>query len=124
MAGSKASGNVRIYHNPNCTTSRNVLGMIRDKDIEPEVIEYLKTPPTRQELKDMLAKMGLSVREVLRKSGTPFEELGLDAPSLSDEQIFDAIEQHPILIQRPIVVTEMGVRLCRPKEKVLEVLPA
>lgn len=98
--------------------------MIREKGIEPEVIEYLKTPPSRQELKDMLKKMGMSVREVLRRSGTPFEELGLDDPSLTDEQIFDAIEEHPILIQRPIVVSAMGARLCRPKEKVYEVLPA
>lgn len=124
MAGSGASGNVRIYHNPKCSTSRNVMEMIREKGIEPEVIEYLKTPPSRQELKDMLKKMGMSVREVLRRSGTPFEELGLDDPSLTDEQIFDAIEKHPILIQRPIVVSAMGARLCRPKEKVYEVLPA
>ena len=111
-----------IYHNPNCGTSRKVLGMLRDSGKEPKVIEYLKTPPTRAELKNLLAKMGITPRQLLRKRGTPFDELGLDDPAKSDEQLIDAILAHPILMERPVVVTSKGVRLCRPAEKVLELL--
>jgi arsenate reductase len=115
---------VMIYHNPNCSTSRNVLKALRDHGHEPKVIEYLKTPPSRAELEAMLASMGMGVRDILRRSGTPFEELGLDNAALTDEELFEAIEKHPILIQRPIVVTDKGTRLCRPMEKVNEVLDA
>lgn len=111
-----------IYHNPKCSTSRNVLAMLQEKGIEPEVIEYLKTPPSRTKLKELLKKMGASPRDILRRSGTPYDELGLDDPKLTDEQILDAIEQHPILIQRPIVVGPKGVVMCRPKERVYEVI--
>jgi arsenate reductase len=113
---------VTIYHNPNCSTSRNVLKALRDGGLDPQVIEYLKTPPSRAKLKELLASMGMSVRDILRRSGTPFEELGLDNNALSDEDLLDAIEKHPILIQRPIVVTDKGARLCRPMERVNEVL--
>jgi arsenate reductase len=113
-----------IYHNPNCTTSRNVLATMRERGVEPTIIEYLKTPPSRTVLKDLLAKMGMKPRDILRRSGTPYDELGLDDLKLTDEQILDAIDKHPILIQRPIVVTDKGVRLCRPKEKLDEVLAA
>lgn len=112
-----------MYHNPACGTSRNVLAMIRNSGVEPVVIEYLKHPPSRTELKVLLASMNLSVRQVLREKGTPFHELGLSDPSLTDEQLLDAIERHPILIQRPIVQTPLGVRLCRPSEAVLDILP-
>lgn len=114
---------VTMYHNPACGTSRNVLAMIRNSGVEPVVIEYLKHPPSRTELKVLLASMNLSVRQVLREKGTPFHELGLSDPSLTDEQLLDAIERHPILIQRPIVQTPLGVRLCRPSEAVLDILP-
>jgi len=113
---------VTIYHNPNCSTSRNVLKALRDGGHEPQVIEHLKTPPSRAKLRELLASMGMNVRDILRRSGTPFEELGLDDASLNDEQLLDAIDKHPILIQRPIVVTEKGARLCRPAERVNEVL--
>ena len=115
---------VTIYHNPNCSTSRNVLKALQDHGHEPKVIEYLKTPPSRAELKAMLASMGMGVRDILRRSGTPFEELGLDNQALSDDDLFAAIEKHPILIQRPIVVTQKGTRLCRPAEKVNEIMDA
>ena len=114
--------NVTIYHNPNCGTSRNVLAMIRVRGIEPVVIEYLKTPPSRAELKRLLARAGLTVREILRKMGTPYDELNLGYAKLSDDALFEAIERHPILINRPIVETEKGVRLCRPKELVEDLL--
>jgi arsenate reductase len=113
---------VTIYHNPNCGTSRNTLALIRNAGIEPTIIEYLKTPPSRQELKDLIRRAGLTVREALRKKGTPYAELGLDAPSLTDEHLLDAMEAHPILINRPFVVTEKGVRLARPSEVVLDIL--
>ena len=113
---------VTIYHNPNCSTSRNVLKALSEGGYEPQVIEYLKTPPTRAKLKELLASMGMSVRYILGRNGTPFEELGLDDASLSDDALFDAIDKHPILIQRPIVVTEKGTRLCRPADRVNEVL--
>lgn len=113
---------VTIYHNPACGTSRNTLAMIRATGIEPTVIEYLKTPPSRDELRDLVKRMGMPLRDVLRRKGTPFDELGLDDPGLSDDALLDAIEAHPILINRPIVVTDKGVRLCRPSETVLELL--
>ena len=114
---------ITIYHNPACGTSRNVLGLIRNSGEEPVVIEYLKTPPTRAELLSLLARMGLTPRRILRQKGTPYAELGLNDPSLSDDALLDAIEAHPILIERPIVVTPLGVKLCRPSEAVLEILP-
>lgn len=114
---------VTIYHNPGCGTSRNVLGMIRDSGAQPEVIEYLKTPPPRDTLKRLIAATGLPVRGVLRRRGTPYDELGLDDPKWTDDQLLDFMVQHPILIERPIVVTPLGTRLCRPAEAVLEILP-
>ncbi|QGZ61089.1 arsenate reductase (glutaredoxin) [Paraburkholderia acidisoli] len=114
---------VTIYHNPDCGTSRNTLAMIRNAGIEPIVIEYLKTPPTRDRLVELIRQSGLGVREVLRQKGTPYAELRLDNPALSDDQLLDAMMAHPILINRPFVVTSMGVRLCRPSELVLDVLP-
>ncbi|CAE6744144.1 arsenate reductase (glutaredoxin) [Paraburkholderia haematera] len=115
---------VTIYHNPDCGTSRNTLAMIRNAGIEPEVIEYLKNPPDRATLKDLIARAGLTVRAALREKGTPYAELGLADASLSDAQLLDAMLAHPILINRPIVVTPLGVRLCRPSEVVLDILPA
>jgi len=115
---------VTIYHNPACGTSRNVLGLIRNAGIEPVVIEYLKTPPSRAELADLIRRMGVPVRAVLREKGTPYQELGLDDPALTDDQLLDAMMAHPILINRPIVVTERGVMLARPSEAVLDILPA
>lgn len=114
---------VTIYHNPNCGTSRRVLAMIRDAGEEPEIVEYLKTPPSRQELVHLIARMGVAPREILRRKGTPYEELGLDDPDLGDDALIDAMARHPILIERPIVVTPRGVRLCRPAERVFEILP-
>jgi arsenate reductase len=114
---------VIIYHNPQCGTSRNTLGLIRNAGIEPHIIEYVKTPPTRLLLRQLIERMGVSVRDVIREKGTPYRELGLDDPSLNDDQLLDAMMAHPILINRPIVVTPMGVRLCRPSESVLDVLP-
>ena len=113
---------VVIYHNPECGTSRNTLAMIRNAGIEPHVIEYLKTPPARALLVQLLVRAGLSVRAVLRDSGTPFAELNLGDPALTDAQLLDAIAAHPILLNRPLVVTPKGVRLCRPEEKVREIL--
>ncbi len=115
---------VTIYHNPQCGTSRNVLGLIRNAGIEPEVVEYLKTPPSRALLQQLIAQMGGNVRAVLREKGTPYAELQLDRPELDDEHLLDMMMAHPILINRPIVVTSKGVMLCRPSEKVLEILPA
>lgn len=114
---------VTIYHNPKCGTSRNVLALIRNSGVEPTVVEYLKNPPSRDELQALLARMGASVREVLRQKGTPYDELDLGHPKWSDEQLLDFIGQHPILLNRPIVVTPLGVRLCRPSETVLDILP-
>jgi arsenate reductase len=111
-----------IYHNPDCGTSRNTLALLRDRGVEPQVVEYLKTPPSRHELQELLRRAGLDVRDILRRKGTPYDELGLGDPALTDEQLLDAIEQHPILIERPIVVTGKGVALCRPAEKVLGIL--
>ena len=114
---------VIIYHNPDCGTSRNTLAMIRNAGIEPHVIEYLKTPPTRLLLRQLIDRMGVPVRDVIREKGTPYQELGLDNPDLTDDQLLDAMMAHPILINRPIVVTPKGVRLCRPSEAVLDLLP-
>lgn len=114
---------ITIYHNPACGTSRNTLAMIRNAGIEPNVIEYLQNPPSRDELKDMLAKAGLTVREAIREKGTPYAEMGLDNPALSDDELLDAMLAQPILINRPFVVTPIGVRLCRPSEAVLDILP-
>ncbi len=115
---------VTIYHNPACGTSRNTLDLIRHAGIEPTVIEYLKTPPSKQDLAKMIADAGLSVREAIREKGTPYEELGLADAALSDDQLLDAMIATPILINRPLVVTDMGTRLCRPSEVVLDILPA
>jgi arsenate reductase len=112
-----------VYHNPKCGTSRNTLALIRERGIEPQVIEYLKTPPTRTELLALLQAMDLGVRDILREKESVYVELGLANPALSDAQLLDAIEQHPILMQRPIVRTPLGVRLCRPAERALEILP-
>ena len=114
---------VKIYHNPSCGTSRNTLAMIRQSGEEPVVVEYLKTPPSREELVELVAAMGLPVRDLLRQKGTPYGELGLDNPDLTDDQLLDRMIEHPVLINRPIVVTEKGVRLCRPSELVLDILP-
>jgi arsenate reductase len=114
---------ITIFHNPACGTSRNTLALIRNSGVEPEVIEYLITPPSRERLADLIRRMGVPVRDVLRQKGTPYAELGLDDPSLTDEQLLDAMIAHPILINRPIVVTPLGVRLCRPSEAVLDILP-
>ncbi len=114
---------VIIYHNPDCGTSRNTLAMIRNAGVEPHVIEYLKTPPSRIMLKQLIARMGITVRALLREKGTPYAELGLGDPSLTDDQLLDAMLAHPILINRPIVVSPKGVRLCRPSEEVLDLLP-
>jgi arsenate reductase (glutaredoxin) len=114
---------VVIYHNPACGTSRNTLALIRNAGVEPHVIEYLKTPPTRVQLERLIARMGVPLRSILREKGTPFEELGLGAASVSDDQIYAAIDKHPILINRPVVVTAWGVKLCRPSEAVLDILP-
>ncbi|HET7728704.1 MAG TPA: arsenate reductase (glutaredoxin) [Usitatibacter sp.] len=115
---------ITIYHNPACGTSRNVLALIRNSGEEPEVVEYLKDPPSRERLRELLARMGIGVRELLRRKGTPYDELGLDDPSLTDEQLIDAIVAHPILMNRPVVVTPLGARLCRPSEAVLDILPS
>jgi arsenate reductase len=114
---------ITIYHNPACGTSRNTLALIRNSGVEPTVVEYLKTPPSRDQMADLVGRMGVPVREVLRRKGTPYAELGLDDPSLTDDQLLDAMMAHPILINRPIVVTPLGVRLCRPSETVIDILP-
>lgn len=114
---------VVIYHNPDCGTSRNTLAMIRNASIEPHVIEYLKTPPARALLVQLLSRAGLSVRDVLRETGTPYAELNLGDLALTDAQLLDAVEAHPILLNRPLVITPRGVALCRPSEAVLDLLP-
>lgn len=114
---------VVIYHNPACGTSRNTLALIRHVGIEPHVIEYLKTPPSRAMIQSLVERMGAPLRSLLREKGTPFAELGLDEPSLTDEYLLDAIEAHPVLLNRPIVVSPRGVKLCRPSETVLHLLP-
>lgn len=115
---------VTIYHNPDCATSRNTLGLIRNAGIEPVIIEYLKDPPDGAALSELIVKAGLTVHAVVRKKGTPFVELGLDAPSITNQALIEAMVAHPILINRPFVVTPLGVRLCRPSELVLDILPA
>ncbi|HYC56750.1 MAG TPA: arsenate reductase (glutaredoxin) [Candidatus Binatia bacterium] len=117
-------GQVILYHNPACGTSRNVLGIIRNAGIEPTVIEYLKTPPSREELVALIARIGLPVREVMRRKGTSYDELELDDPKWSDDQLIDLMLEQPILINRPIVSTPLGATLARPSEKVLEILPS
>ena len=119
-----AEAEVTIFHNPACGTSRNTLALIRHAGIEPVVIEYLKTPPSRAQLRQLLAEMGITVRGLLREKGTPYGELGLADPKWSDEQLLDFIGQHPILMNRPVVRTALGTRICRPSEAVLELLPA
>lgn len=114
---------VIIYHNPQCGTSRNTLGLIRNAGIEPHIIDYLKCPPTRTLLQQLIARAGLTPRQVLREKGTPYAELGLGDPALTDDALLDAMIAHPILINRPIVATPKGVRLCRPSESVLDILP-
>ncbi|VVE05229.1 arsenate reductase (glutaredoxin) [Pandoraea iniqua] len=115
---------VTILHNPACGTSRNTLAMIRNAGIEPTIVEYLNTPPDRHTLQTMIRDAGLTVREAIREKGTPYAELGLADPSLSDDQLLDAMLAHPVLINRPFVVTNLGVRLCRPSERVLDILPS
>lgn len=115
---------VTIYHNPACGTSRNTLALIRNSGIEPEVIEYLKTPPSKERLLALIAAMGISPRELLRQKGTPYEELNLSEPKWTDDELVAFMLQHPILINRPIVVTPLGTRLCRPSEAVLDILPS
>ena len=115
---------ITIYHNPQCGTSRNTLGLICNSGVEPLVIEYLVTPPSRDELVSLIARMGITPRALLRKKGTPYDELGLGNPELTDAQLLDAMQEHPILINRPIVATPLGVKLCRPSEAVLDILPS
>ncbi|AMP05047.1 arsenate reductase (glutaredoxin) [Collimonas pratensis] len=115
--------NITIYHNPDCGTSRNTLALIRNSGVEPEVIEYLKQPPSLATLTTLITDAGLSVRAAIRQKGSPYAELGLDVPDLSDAQLLDAMLAHPILINRPFVVTPLGTRLCRPSELVLDILP-
>lgn len=114
---------ITIYHNPDCGTSRNTLAMIRQSGDEPEVIEYLKTPPSRERLVELIAAMGLRPRELLREKGTPYAELGLGNPKWTGDELIDFMLAHPILINRPVVVTPLGTKLCRPSEVVLEILP-
>jgi arsenate reductase len=114
---------VVIYHNPDCGTSRNTLGLIRNAGLEPHVVEYLKAPPSRKMLEQLIARMNIDVRDLLREKGTPYAELGLAEATLGDAALLDAMMAHPILINRPIVVTPIGVRLCRPSEAVLDLLP-
>lgn len=115
--------NVTLFHNPACGTSRNTLALIRHAGIEPTIVEYLKTPPTKERLRELVAATGQGVRALLRSKGTPYAELGLDDPRWSDDQLLDFIVQHPVLLNRPLVVTPLGTALCRPSEKVLELLP-
>ena len=115
---------ITIYHNPSCGTSRNTLAMIRNSGAEPQVIEYLKTPPSLQQLAALVAAMGVPARDVLRRKGTPYDELGLDDPRWTDAQLLEFVVQHPILLNRPIVQTPLGTRLCRPSELVLDLLPS
>ncbi|MDO8456881.1 MAG: arsenate reductase (glutaredoxin) [Burkholderiaceae bacterium] len=115
---------ITIYHNPNCGTSRNVLALIRKAGIEPTVIDYLKNPPSRDTLVKLIAQIKVPVREVLRRKGTPYDELQLDNPALSEDALIDAMVAHPILMNRPIVVAELATRLCRPSEAVLDMLPS
>jgi len=115
---------ITIYHNPACGTSRNTLALIRNSGAEPEVIEYLKTPPGKERLQQLLAAMGIPARELLRQKGTPYEELGLGDPKWTEDELVDFMVQHPILMNRPVVVTPLGAKLCRPSELVLDILPS
>jgi arsenate reductase (glutaredoxin) len=119
-----ASASITIYHNPDCGTSRNTLALIRNSGVEPVIVEYLVTPPGRTKLVELIAALGVRVREVLRTKGTPYDELKLGDTSLGDEQLIDAMVAHPILMNRPIVVSPLGTRLCRPSEAVLDILPS
>lgn len=123
LSGNHDAFDVVIYHNPDCGTSRNTLGLIRNAGVEPHVVEYLKSPPSRAMLRGLIARMGTGARALLREKGTPYAELGLGDPRLSEDQIIEAMLAHPILINRPIVVSPKGVRLCRPSEAVLDLLP-
>ena len=114
---------ITIYHNPACGTSRNTLALIRNSGVEPEVIEYLKTPPDKATLQELLKAMGIGVRALLREKGTPYAELSLADPKWTDDELLDFIVQHPILMNRPVVVTPLGAKLCRPSEAVLDILP-
>jgi arsenate reductase len=118
------SDSITIYHNPACGTSRNTLALIRNSGAEPEVIEYLKTPPSRETLEQLLQAMGIGPRDLLRQKGTPYNELGLADPKWTDAALIDCIVQHPVLMNRPVVVTPLGTRLCRPSELVLDILPS
>lgn len=124
MTHQDQSGDIVIYHNPECGTSRNALAMIRNAGIEPHVVEYLKAPPSRALLESLIVRAGIAPRALLREKGTPFAALGLDNPDLTDAQLIDAMMEHPILINRPLVVSPLGVKLCRPSEEVLALLPA
>lgn len=124
MAAKEAAVTITIYHNPACGTSRNVLAMIRNSGEEPRIIEYLQTPQSRAELVELIRQMGTSPRQLLRRKGTPYDELGLDDPKFSDDELIDFMIAHPILINRPIVVSPLGVKLCRPSETVLDILPS
>ena len=119
-----ARASITIYHNPDCGTSRNTLALIRNSGVEPVIVEYLVTPPGRAKLVEVIAALGVPVRDVLRSKGTPYDDLKLGDPSLSDEQLIDAMVAHPILMNRPIVQTPLGMRLCRPSERVLDILPS
>jgi arsenate reductase (glutaredoxin) len=123
MQAEDALVTITVYHNPNCGTSRNVVAMIRNSGAEPTIIEYLKTPPSREELVDLIRRAGLTPRQLLRRKGTPYDELGLDDPTIADDTLIDLMIEHPILINRPIVVTATDVKLCRPSEAVLDILP-
>ena len=124
MSRTDSAVDIVIYHNPECGTSRNALAMIRNAGIEPHVVEYLKTPPSRALLVELIERAGISPRDLLREKGTPYAELGLGDTSLSDEALVDAMMAHPILINRPLVVSPLGVKLCRPSEAVLDLLPS
>lgn len=124
MSRTDSAVDIVIYHNPECGTSRNALAMIRNAGIEPHVVEYLKTPPSRAMLVELIERAGISPRDLLREKGTPYAELGLGDTSLSDEALVDAMMAHPILINRPLVVSPLGVKLCRPSEAVLDLLPS
>lgn len=117
------SKDIVIYHNPECGTSRNALTMIRNAGVEPHVVEYLKTPPSRAMLESLIERAGITTRELLREKGTPYAELGLDNPELTAGQLLDAMIEHPVLINRPLVVSPLGVKLCRPSEEVLDLIP-
>jgi arsenate reductase len=123
MPDNPGMSTITIYHNPGCGTSRNVLALIRNSGEEPEVIEYLETPPDRDTLRQLAAAIGVPLRAIMRRKNTPYEALGLDDPKWSDEQLIGFMLEHPVLIERPIVVTPLGTRLCRPSERVLEILP-